>query len=81
VVRCGSKNWHQKELCLKETQQRAQIFATIVGSILKHDWGNLCDHFMNTKVFILIIMNIKMFMTFEKYEANGNGHGLDSLIM
>jgi hypothetical protein len=39
VVRCGSKNWHQKELCLKETQHRAQIFATIVGSILKLDWG------------------------------------------
>ena len=34
MVRCGSKNGHQKDMCLKEIGLRAQNMLTILGSIV-----------------------------------------------
>ena len=34
VVRCGSKNWCQKDMCLKEIGLRAQDILTILGSLV-----------------------------------------------
>lgn len=35
VVRCGLKNWHHKDMCLKEIDQRARNILTILGSMIK----------------------------------------------
>ena len=34
MVRCGSKNGHQKDKCLKEIRLRVQNTLTIIGSIV-----------------------------------------------
>ena len=40
VVRCGSKNWHQKGImCLKEFGLRAQNMLAILGSIVSRIGG------------------------------------------
>ena len=42
VVTCGSKNWHQKDMCLKMIELHAQSMSTHVGSIVnQHDWGRV----------------------------------------
>ena len=33
VDRCGSKNWHQQDVCFKEIGLRAQYMVIILGSI------------------------------------------------
>ena len=33
LIRCGSKNRHQKDMCLKEIGLQAQNMLTILGSI------------------------------------------------
>jgi hypothetical protein len=47
MVRCGSKNGHQNDICLKEFELRAQHLLTILGSI------DLYDHLMSSinKIF------------------------------
>ena len=35
VVRCGSKNWHQKDMLLNDIGLRAHHMVTILGSIVK----------------------------------------------
>jgi hypothetical protein len=40
VVICGSKNWHQKDMCLKTIELHAQSMSPIIGSIVsQHDLG------------------------------------------
>jgi hypothetical protein len=34
MVRCGSKNEHQKNMCSKEIELYAEYFITILGSIV-----------------------------------------------
>ena len=34
VIRCGSKNKYQKDVCLKESELQAQNLITILGSIV-----------------------------------------------
>jgi hypothetical protein len=38
VVRCESRNWHQKDMCLKEIRLCAQSALTILGSIMNMIW-------------------------------------------
>ena len=40
-VRCGSKNGHYEDVCLKEIQLRAQIMLTILGLIFNIIGGDL----------------------------------------
>ena len=39
VVRCGSKNGHQKDMSLKEIGLHAQNMLTILGSKVNMIWG------------------------------------------
>jgi hypothetical protein len=39
VVRCGSKNGNQKEMCLEEIGQRAQNMLSFLGFIFNIIWG------------------------------------------
>ena len=39
VIRCGSKNGHQKKKCLKEIGLHAQYLLTILGPIVSIIWG------------------------------------------
>ena len=39
VVRCGSKNGHYEDMCLKEIELHAQNLLIILGSIVKHQLG------------------------------------------
>ena len=43
MIRCGSKNGHQKVMCLKEIGLHAQNTLSILGSI------DLYDQLMNTR--------------------------------
>ena len=50
MVRCRSKNEHQKNICLEEIGLRAQNMLTILGLIFNmeedHGGGDLYDHLM-----------------------------------
>ena len=70
VVRCGSKNRHPKDVCLKEIEQRAQKINN------RHDWKDLYDHLMSTRIFTLIMNKI---VRSENYEADGYGRDLNLL--
>ena len=39
VIKCGSKNGHQKDTCLKEIGLSAQNMLTIVGSMINTNKG------------------------------------------
>ena len=47
VVRSGSKNGHQTDMCSK--------YAKHSRSNSQHDWGELYDHLMSTKILTLIM--------------------------
>ena len=57
VVWCGYKNKYEKDICLKEIGLHAQNMITIL-SLSQHDWGDLYDHLLSTKIFTLIIYKI-----------------------
>ena len=57
VVRCGSMNKHQQDICLKETGLRAQDMRVILGHS-RHDSEDLCDHLMKMNFFTLIMKKI-----------------------
>ena len=46
VVRCRSKNRHQKDMCFKEIGLHAQKLFTIQGSIVNIIGGHQCDLLM-----------------------------------
>ena len=39
VVRCGSNNGYQKDMCSKDIELHAQIMRTTLGSIINMIWG------------------------------------------
>ena len=39
MVRCGSKDGHQKDVCLKEIGLRAQTIITVLGSVVNLPGG------------------------------------------
>ena len=39
VVICGSKSWHQKDMCLKVIGSSAQKYANHSRIDSQHDWG------------------------------------------
>ena len=53
VVWCGYKNEYKKDMCLKEIGLHAQNMITKFNN--QYDWGDLYDHLLSTKIFILII--------------------------
>ena len=64
MVRCGSKQWHQKDTSLEKIWLHAQNTLTILDSIVNMILEDLCDHSMSTKIFTLI-MN-KIFISAQK---------------
>jgi hypothetical protein len=75
VVRYGSKNGYQIDMCSKEVGLCDQNMLTILGPS-QYDWGNLYDYLMSTRIFTLIMNKI-----FKNNEANDYGHELDLLII
>ena len=64
VLKCGSKNGHQKDLCLKETEQvHAQNLMLILGSTINIDWGDLHDRSMRKRMFTLIVNEVFIHIT------------------
>ena len=61
VVRCGFKNWHQKDTCLREVGVHVQIMIIVLGSIINGQ-GDLYDHLMSMRIFILIMNKMFIFM-------------------
>jgi hypothetical protein len=79
LIRCGCKNGHQKDMCLKEIGLQDQNMLTILGSIANMIGGDVYDHLMSAGIFTLIIS--KIFLNSEDFEANGYGQDLFLLIM
>jgi hypothetical protein len=78
-VRCGSRNRHQKDMCLKEIRLRAQNLLIFLGSVVNMIEGSCMTitdheslHFDN---------ELDIHMSSENYEANDYGHNLDLLII
>jgi hypothetical protein len=61
VVKCGSKNGHQKDMCLKETERvHAQNLMLNLGSSINIDWKDLHDRSMRKRMFTLIMNKISI---------------------
>lgn len=74
MVRCGSKNLHQKEMYLKEIRWHAQNMLTILASkVYMIEWA-LNDHLMNTTIFALITNKIIFIQTPEIMKTNSYMH-------
>ena len=58
VFRCRSKNWHQKDMCLKEVGLHAQSMLIILGSIVNMIRGDLYDRLLSTRITTLITNKI-----------------------
>ena len=58
VVKCGSKNNHQKGMCFTEIGLQAKNMITILGSIVNTIEGSLFDHSMSLRIFTLIMNKI-----------------------
>ena len=54
VSRCGSESWDKEDMFSKEIELRVEIMLTILGSMVKHGWGDLYDHLMSWRIFSLI---------------------------
>ena len=80
MIRCGSKNGHQKDKCFKEIGLLAQKYAIHYGFDCQCGWWDLLDCLMSTRVCTLII-TIDTHMSFGSDEANGYGHYSDLLII
>ena len=44
MVKCGFDNWHQKDMYFKEMKLHAQMFLTIIGSMIKAIEDLIYDH-------------------------------------
>ena len=76
VVRRGSKNGHQNDMCLEEIGLCVQNMSTILSSIINIIGGDLYDHSITTRIFTLI------FDTNSKnYEESGYGFNSSSVIL
>ena len=60
MVWCGSKNVHQKDMCLKEIGLHAQNKISILGSTINIIGGNQYDCLMNTRMITLLKNKIYM---------------------
>jgi hypothetical protein len=60
VIRCGSKNKYQKDMCLKESELHAQNMITILGSIVINIMGDVYDHLMSMRIVTLMTNKIIM---------------------
>ena len=78
VVKCASKNRHQKGMCLKVIKLNAQYLLTNLGSIL--NIIGVYNHLMSTRIFTLI-MSKEILRSSENHEENGYRHNLDLLII
>ena len=59
VVKCESKNRHQKDMCLREMEQvHAQNLILILGSTININWKNSHDHSMRKRMFTLIMNKV-----------------------
>ena len=73
VVSCGSKNEHPKRdwtMCSK------QVNHSKLNN--QHNWGNLYDHLMSTRIFTLV-MNEIFIISSHNYNESGYGLALDLL--
>jgi hypothetical protein len=78
MVWCGSKNRYQNNImCLKDIELRAQNRKNQLRFNGQHNWGDLYDHLMSTRVFTLIMHN--MYKSSENHEECGHGLDLDLL--
>ena len=68
VVRCGSMNRHQQDICLKEIGLRAQDMRVMLGHT-RHDSEDLCDHLINMKTFTLM-MKKDIHLSFKNHEES-----------
>ena len=60
VVRCESKNGHQKDTCLEEIGLRAQSMSTILSSIV-NIFKRACmtiDHLISKRIFTVVVNKI-----------------------
>ena len=58
VVRCRSKNWHHKDMCLRKDCNKSSNYDNHLGSIVTEFGGDLHGQLMSTRIFTLIINNI-----------------------
>ena len=54
VVKCGSKNGFQKDMCLKEIELRAQNMLPVLESVVNIIEGDMYDHLTSTKIFMIM---------------------------
>ena len=76
VVRCGSENAYQKHMYSNEIGLCAQNMMTILNSMVHVMCGDLYDHLMSTKNFLLI-PNKVFIWSFKNYEESGYSLDLD----
>ena len=50
VVWCGSKNIFQIDMCRLEIELQAQKYGNHSRFNNQHDWGNLYDHLISTRI-------------------------------
>ena len=55
VFRYGSRNIHQKDMCLEEIGLHAQKLITILNSTVNIIGWNLHGHLMSTRIFTLVM--------------------------
>ena len=80
MVRCGSKNGHQKDNVFKRDWTTCSKFVNHSRLNSQHNWGDLYDHLMSKRIFTLIIIE-DIHMSSKNYEENGYSHDLDLLII
>ena len=78
MLEYGSKDRHQKAMCLKEIGLRAQNMLTILNN--HHDRGDVYDHF-HRRENLHFHNEEDSHMSSQHYQANGSGHDMDLLII
>ena len=76
--RCFQLPRPAEQLRIFRMQHGLVIIQGLIGNIIGE--GELCDHFMSTRIFILI-RNKMFILSFKDYEGSGYGLDLDLLII
>ena len=79
MVRCGSKNGHQKDV-LRKIGLHAHNVLTVLDSIINIIEGHLYDHLMRERIFTLS-MNRKLMRAPNIMKKNGYEHDLELRII
>jgi hypothetical protein len=73
VVKCGSTNKHQKDMCLKKIQLHAQNVLINLGSITRTIWGDVYDHLTSMRILMSLNNEQDIHMGSNHEEKCGSG--------